>query len=518
MIKRNSDNRPKILLVFPPCSGGRPGIKGIYYPLGIGYIAAVLRNEYNIMVHDFNYDFCLGHSLDSHHIENVLRDYNYDYLLIGGVFPKYRYLKKIIEISRGISKSIIILGGSYVKPCINIFASYLYADYYIMGEGEEVVLKLLGCISNGRPINEVDGIAYHNGTKLHLNRPAIPLSNLDEIPFPARDLSNFHIYKRRFSLGNPLLYAAYVITSRGCPLNCVFCNPAFGRKVKVRSPENIMEEVLLLQKDYNCNFIYFHDEVLLGGTKRNIIAFCEYVLSKRKSRFFWAGTTNPRFLDNKTLQLMKNAGCIQLSLGVESGSKTILKEMRKDNNLEQVKEVAASCDKLGIEYKFSLLTNTFSETEETLNETKNYLECFSKSYFRQPPEINFITPIPGTDLYSMAKEMGRIHGDDLQNLLYLNNVTQFGISWNLTNIETQKFVSLVNGINRNLTKHYFIKHPLQYLIYKCSNLTHFKLRESVVPLSINNSRPFVEGLLWALCRGNDDTLIGKLYKRIVYHN
>ena len=92
----------------------------------------------------------------------------------------------------------------------------------------------------------------------------------------------------------------------------------------------------------------------------------------------------------------------------------------------------------------------------------------------------------------------------------------YGLKWNLTNMDTQYFVRLVNGINRNLTKQYYIKHPLQYLIYKCSNLTHFRLKETILALSINNIRPFIEGLLWALCKGDGESLFGKLYKRIVY--
>lgn len=510
-------DRPQLLIVFPPSSGARSGVKGIYYPLGIGYIASALRKQYDVVIHDFDYDFCFGHFSNSLHIENVLRSYNYDLLLIGGVFPKYKYLKEIIVRSREISKAKIIVGGSYVSSYIKVLANYLYADYYVMGEGENIILNLLDCISSDGHINDVDGIAYHDGNNICLNKPAEPLSNLDDISFPARDLSNFHCYKRRFSLGNPLLYTAYVITSRGCPLNCIFCNPAFGRKVRVRSPENIMEEIFLLQKDYNCNFIFFHDEVLLGGKRKHVESFCEYVLSKRKTKFFWAGTTNPRMLDSKILRLMKEAGCIKISLGVESGSEMILKEMRKRNNLEQTKEIVSSCEKLGIEYDFSLLTNTFSETEETLNQTKDYLKYFNTFFLREPPSINFITPIPGTDIYNEAKKKNLIQNDDLQNLLELDESSRYELKWNLTNLDTNHFISLVNEINRELAEHYFLKHPLQYLIYRYSNLTHFRLKETILSLSINNIRPFMEGMLWAISKGDEEKLLGMLYKKIVYN-
>tara|TARA_Y100000031_G_C8208841_1_gene379931 strand:- start:103 stop:1260 length:1158 start_codon:yes stop_codon:yes gene_type:complete len=369
----NSGN-PTVLLINPHNAGARLGIKGIYYPLGIGYIASVLRNDYNVKVQDFNYDVCLGYYNGSNYVENILKQYNYDFLLIGGVFPRYMHLKQVIEISRKISKARIIIGGSYLKASLKILANFLKADYYVIGDGEEVVLHLLKHIIEKMPIEEVDGIAYHKDNDICLNKPATPILHLEDIPFPARDLSDFNRYKRCFAFGNPLSYSAHVISSRGCPYQCSFCNPVFGRNVRVRSSENILEEILLLQRDYDCNFITFFDEVVLGGSKKNITSFCEYVLSKNKKKFYWAGSTNSRILDKKTLSLMKRAGCLRISVGVESGSQTILNEMRKKNDLNQLKGLVAHCDSIGIETAFSLLTNTFSETKDTLMETVNYLK------------------------------------------------------------------------------------------------------------------------------------------------
>lgn len=509
-------SRLNLLLIYPPNSGARQGIKGIYYPLGIGYIASVLRKYFKVKVHDFNYDFCLGYFNSSNYVENILKQYDYDFLLIGGVFPRFKYLKQIIEVSKKISKAKIIIGGSYLKPSIKVLANYLKADYYVLGEGEEIVLNLLKHIVENRSITDVDGIAYHSDNDVWLSKTAVPILNIDDIPFPARDILNFNRYKRYFALGHPLLYTAHVISSRGCPFNCLFCNPVFGRGVRVRSPENILEEISLLQKDYNCNFIYFHDEVILGGTKKNVTNFCEYILSKNKRGFFWAGSTNSRILDNKILSLMKRAGCIRICLGVESGSQTILDEMRKKNDLKQLKDIVAHCDKIGIETNFSLLTNTFSETEDTLIETKNYLSYFNKFFFRSPFSINYIVPVHGTDIYNEAKKRGLINCDDLEYILSLDENSRYALRYNLTNIESKKFLKLVDGINRELAEDYFNKHRVQQLISKYTNLYHFRLKETVTSISVKNTLPLLEGLLWALCKGNEESVIGKVYKKIVY--
>jgi len=507
---------PNLLLINPPNSGARQGIKGIYYPLGIGYIASILRKYFNIQVHDFNYDFCLEYFDSPNYAENILKQYNYDFLLIGGVFPIYKHLKKIIEVSRKNSKAKIIIGGSYLKPSIKVLADYLKADYYVLGEGEEIVLDLLRHIVDGRPVANVDGIAFHGDSEVWLNKDAVPMSNIDDIPFPARDLSDFHRYKRYFAMGQPLLYTAHLISSRGCPFNCLFCNPVFGRGVRVRSPENILEEILLLQKDYNCNVIYFHDEVMLGGSKKNITNFCEYILSKNKRGFFWAGSTNSRILDKKTLSLMKRAGCIRICLGVESGSQTVLHEMRKKNDLEQIKDIVAHCDDIGIEINFSLLTNTFSETENMLIETKKYLLHFNQFFFRRPFTINYIVPVHGTDIYSEAKERGLIECDDLEYILSLDEDSRYAIRHNLTKIETNNFIKLVDGINRELAEDYYKRHRLQRWISKYTNFYHFRLKETIISFSAKNILPLLEGLLWVLCRGNEKSVVGKVFKKIVY--
>ena len=206
---------------------------------------------------------------------------------------------------------------------------YLSADYYVLGEGEETIIALLDKLSNKESIEKIQGIAWREGLDVKKATPTAPILDLDGLPFPDREVLNFHKYKRYFATGFPLHYTAHLIASRGCPLNCTFCNPVFGRKVRIRSAENIHEEMKYLHKDFNCCFFFFHDEVMLGGAKKNVIKFCEYVLSQKKMPFHWAGTTNASMLDLKTLDLMKRAGCIRISFGLESGSPTILKEMKK---------------------------------------------------------------------------------------------------------------------------------------------------------------------------------------------
>ena len=119
----------------------------------------------------------------------------------------------------------------------------------------------------------------------------------------------------------------------------------------------------------------------------------------------------------------------------------------------------------------------------------------------------------GTDIYNEAKKRGLIDCDDLEYILSLDDESRYELKYNLTNIETKSFIKLVDGINRELAEDYFGKHRMQWLI---SKYNHFRLKETLISLSLNNVRPLFEGLLWTLCGGDEKSVIGKAYKRFVY--
>lgn len=512
------DTKPKILIAFPPNAEKLGGIKNIMFPLGVGYVASMLRHKFSIKCHDFNLDLSLG-KYSTQRVEKILKMHEYDFLLIGGVFPKYQCLKEIIDVSRKMSKAKIVLGGSYIEPLIKSIHRYSEADYYVIGEGEHTIVNLMCGLMDNTPLEEISGIAYPDGPDIVINKLSPFIDDLDDIPFPSRDLFAFHYYKRYFATGYPLMYAAHLIASRGCPFNCIFCRPGFGRKIRARSAENVFEEMKMLEKDYGCTFFMFLDEVIFGK-KSNIINFCEYILSKSDGRlkYYWGGNTNARLLDYETLRLMKRAGCLRIAFGVESGSETILKEMRKKNDLNQIKDIVKYCDTLGIGVFFNLMTNTFSETNLTLNETKEYLKYLNKFNFIQPNSILFLVPIPGTDLYDEAKRKNLIPDDDLQNMLSLSSGTKFSLLWNLTSMQDREFQGFIKKINKELHDDYYSKHKMQYLLKKYTNLTHFRFNETVSNFSPKNTRCVFEGLLWVLCRGNDESPLGRFYKKFVYKN
>jgi hypothetical protein len=215
---------------------------------------------------------------------------------------------------------------------------------------------------------------------------------------------------------------------------------------------------------------------------------------------------------------MRRAGCIRLGFGVESGSDTILREMRKKHSLEKLKEIMSYCNDLGITVDFSLVTNSFSETTDTLSETKDYLLSLLDNYFGQIPSIDFLTPIIGTSLYEEAQRRGLVGNDDLSNILSSANESRFDLTVNLTQMDTEYFLQTVSEINKTIEATYKRKHPIQAIASAIGNLDHFRLNETIRFAIQGNLMPLFEGLLWIISRGNSNTMSGKIYKRIVYNN
>jgi anaerobic magnesium-protoporphyrin IX monomethyl ester cyclase len=316
MLKKPS--KAKALLIYPPNAGdGGRGVKSIYFPLGISYAAAVIREDYDVRIHDLNLDFNLNNDLSDEYLRKVLMTEPYDVLLIGGVFPKYSFIKRLIEFSRNICDSKIIIGGSFIRPSIHVISDYLNADYYVLGEAETSILPLLDCIFSLQPVHAVPNIAYQKDGKIVTTLPPTKPLILDSVPFPARDLLDFNIYKRYFAKSQPLVYQSHIVASRGCAFNCLFCNPAFGRNPNVRSPENILAEMDALNRDYGCLYFHMADEMLLGGKSQLIEEFCNHLIIHRPGRYVWGGDCKPSVVEQENARA--HAAGRMHSVGIWSG-------------------------------------------------------------------------------------------------------------------------------------------------------------------------------------------------------
>ena len=276
------------------------------------------------------------------------------------------------------------------------------ADYVLLGEGEVTLAELLDHLSQGRPAtpDHILGLAWPgegNGVRRTRARPV--LTDLDALPFPARHLVDVARY-RRLWVERHGYFSLNLVTTRGCPYHCNWCaKPIWGQRYNVRSPENVVEEMRQLQRDYQPDHLWFADDIM--GLKPGWIqAFAELVERHRVRIPFKSLNRPDLLLLGDTIPALKRAGCQTVWIGAESGSQKILDAMEKGTTVEQIYEVTRRLHEHGIEVGFFLQFGYPGETRRDIEQTlKMVREC-------RPDDIGISVsyPLPGTPFYERVRQ------------------------------------------------------------------------------------------------------------------
>lgn len=277
-----------------------------------------------------------------------------------------------------------IIGGSHISACSD--------DYYdskfnaaIIGEGEIALARILNDPDSLKGQQKITGES---------------VMNLDTILFPARHLINWSNYKRAIMQGNQVISTAVsIITSRGCPYRCIFCSShcVFGRRVRFRSIENVVEEIRHVIDTMGYRGFNFHDDTFCVSRTR-ILKMCEEF---KKLDIVWRCLTRADTIDRDLLKIMRDSGCREVIIGMESGSDKILKILRKGTtaelNLQAMKLV-----KEFMQLKVGVIVGSPGETWETINETKNLLKQCPPDFWN----VSTFMPLPGSDVWNDPDSFG----------------------------------------------------------------------------------------------------------------
>ncbi len=437
----------KILLIFPPSTAKTGGLRHCVHPLGIAYLGAVLRKNYQVELLDATAegyenleDLGTGlvkYGLSFQQIKERISDYSPDLVGITCLYStQYPFVKKICQLAKEFNSEIITVTGGYhptflASECLDIEGDI---DFIVLGEGEYTLQDLLRQIEMGKELTHVEGIAFRQGNNLKINPKTYYIEDLDDLPFPARDLLPMEKY---FSINMPMSITSKhkrcisILTSRGCTARCIFCpSPNFwGHHYRARSTDNVLEELQILIKDYQIREIQFHDDNLILDKKRAAELFQGMIERKFKLRWNTPNGIALWKLDEQLLKLMKASGCYELTLAIESGDQEVLsKIVKKPLNLKKVEHLTRIIKKLGIETNSFFIVGFPGETKEQIRRTFEFakklkLDC---SYF-------FIAnPNPGSRLHEICKEKGYLkEGFDFKTIDYFKS-----------NYETPEFTSL----------------------------------------------------------------------------
>ena len=370
-----------------------------YMPLGIAYIAAVLR--------DFGHRVtCIDSGC--YNEESILNKIEKNDTEIVGISFLTAYFLKAKKLGKHIKKSYpnipIVVGGPHPSILPLEMIKEDWVDFVVIGEGEKTMLDLIEGLEKNGNLHQVDGLVFKQNGHVIKNKPRKPIENLDNIPFPARDLLDIENYlycAPEFPLPAPSLHIA---TGRGCPFRCIFCKPCedilFGKKHRKRSIDNIIEEIKHLVEKYNIRGLNIADDMI---EKRYLEELCDRIMKENLHKKLSIRVQNRAdLLDETLVKKLKKSGCCTISIGLESGSQKILDFLRKDIKVEKIEDAIKMCKKVGVMVAVGVMIGTPTETIEDLRKTVNFIK-------RNKPEncwVTYTNPILGSYLYDYARENG----------------------------------------------------------------------------------------------------------------
>lgn len=277
-------------------------------------------------------------------------------------------------------------------------------DFGIVGEPEEVFRKFLTVLESGsRRYNQVAGLLYKDTSGIEFTVAHPYVENIDQLPFPARDLFQNDHY--RLPHNNKVF--TLINVARGCPYPCIYCivPPYYGSRVRKHSVAYVMEEIKECLFRYGIEEFLFWEEVFTLDRKF-AFALCEAIL-KNDLSICWAATTRVGLLDQDLLRIMKRAGCYLLGLGIESGNQEILDGAKKKQTVAEIKKAVQTCKKARIQTMGHFIFGLPGETRETAQKTIDFMLSLGLDYMQSYCAV----PYPKTEFGEMAAKHGWIRSN-----------------------------------------------------------------------------------------------------------
>lgn len=381
--------------------------------LGLGYIATALKKRGHIIhVMDWN------KKTTAKDFKAWLKENRPEVVGIKVFTKDVGAAQKTISLAREVMPdTVIVIGGphpSAVDHDGELMEDFACCDFAIRGEAELSFPSLLHEIShnmenstNGSIVQEsalkIPGLVWRGKERVYSN-PIVLLHDLDTLEFPAWELLDPKDYDiSMFGSTQKEGNTVPIITTRGCPGKCSFCS-AFnvnGRKIRARSPENVLKEILFLHETYNARKFMFQDNCFTS-VKENLVKLCQLII-KEKLQIEWDCVSYERLsnLTDETLSVMYKAGCRMIHMGIESGSPKTRKVMNKSGSLDEIAEKVSIVQGNGIKVCAWFMLGFPGETKEDMKTTIRY----SFSLFADMVTFTACFPLPGSQVYRYLKEL-----------------------------------------------------------------------------------------------------------------
>jgi anaerobic magnesium-protoporphyrin IX monomethyl ester cyclase len=352
---------------------------------GLAYLSSILTKKgHNVEVIDFN-------NKKENKKKRLEKVKNAEII---GISVKTSTLASTIKISKKIKEindnALLICGGAHISIDGHHFLEN--NDIFkigLIGEAEQSFLEIV----SGKPLNEIKGIAYREGKEIITNEKGPFDKNLDNLPFP--EYNYFDSFE-----GTIEKYP--ILTSRGCPYQCIFCSVGkiIGKLWRFRSAENMVEELIRAKTRYNSKeFLVLDDNFTLNIQRAK--EFCR-LLIKKKVHMSWSCPNGIRAdrLDEELVSLMKRSGCRHISIGVESGSPEVFKKVNKGEKLEDIERAIGLIRKYKIKTEGFFIIGLPGSNVRTVEESM----AFAKKIKIDSPIWNILVPYPKTAFWTLIKQ------------------------------------------------------------------------------------------------------------------
>ncbi|NQT22034.1 MAG: radical SAM protein [Candidatus Omnitrophica bacterium] len=319
--------------------------------------------------------------------------------------------------------TLVIIGGAHVtavpEDTLNKFRSF---DFGIVGEGEKTLKEVVDALESGLNVYEVKGIAYRKDNKVKITGPRDFVEDLDSLGYPSWQLlPEIPKFYKPTLLNYKRLPAVSLVTSRGCPGKCAFCDTrVFGSRYRMHSADYVLETVRYLKDNFGIKEICFYDDVFTIFKKR-LTQICKGFQDSVKG-IHWSCQARVNAVDYEMMKMMKKSGCWKISFGIESGADSVLKLMDKRATAEQAKKAIRLAKRAGLEVEGYFILGFFGENSDTIKATNKFimnsdLDIALLSYF---------LPLPGSPAYPNANKYGEFNEDwenmnafDSENLQFI---------------------------------------------------------------------------------------------------
>ncbi|MEA1904867.1 MAG: radical SAM protein [Candidatus Hadarchaeota archaeon] len=377
----------RALFIEPPVRSRlhRFGVTGIP---STAYLAPVLEEEgYEVKIVDSP---TLGYELSD--VREEIKGFNPELVGITSTTPAIYDAYKVAKVAKELNPTCTtVIGGPHptftakqtLKECLHL-------DIAVRGEGEETIRE----IAFSKDLESIEGITYRKNGKIVENESRPPIMDLDSLPFPAYHLLPMGKYKAGGSR-----YAT-MVTSRGCPFNCIFCSSSriCGKVWRGKSPQRVLEQIELLLNEYGVREIEMLDDTFTLN-KNRARKICDLIIEEGLD-VSWSCSSRVDTIDRSLAEKLKEAGCHTVYMGIESGTQKILDHLKKGISLGQIKKAVKVVKKAGLNPVGSFILGVPGETKKQM---KGTIE-FAKKLGLTLAQFTLLTPYPGTEVYEMARK------------------------------------------------------------------------------------------------------------------